>query len=84
MDIAAIGFEVKTDSIQKGRKELSRFSQEAEKTTKSIGAAAKAAMLLAGAFAAIKITSLISNITMANSRFEQLGLVMGVVGRNAS
>ena len=45
---------------------------------------AGAAKLAAGAFAGIKLTALISDITMANSRFEQLGMVMGVVGRNAS
>lgn len=65
-------------------KSLADVAREGDKSSASISKLAGAAKLAAGAFAGIKLTTLISDITMANSRFEQLGLVMGVVGRNAS
>lgn len=65
-------------------KSLADVAREGDKSSTSMSKLAGAAKLAAGAFAGIKLTTLISDITMANSRFEQLGLVMGVVGRNAS
>lgn len=65
-------------------KSLADVAKEGDKSSASMSKLAGAAKLAAGAFAGIKLTALISDITMANSRFEQLGLVMGVVGRNAS
>lgn len=65
-------------------KSLADVAREGDKSSASVSKLAGAAKLAAGAFAGIKLTALISDITMANSRFEQLGMVMGVVGRNAS
>lgn len=65
-------------------KSLADVAREGGKSSASMSKLAGAAKLAAGAFAGIKLTALVSDITMANSRFEQLGLVMGVVGRNAS
>jgi len=63
------------------------LERELKDTEKALGktsaAVSKMAKLAAGAFAGIKLTGLIKDVTMANSRFEQLGMVMGVVGRNA-
>lgn len=44
--------------------------------------AKRAAGIMVAAFGTIKLTSLIKDVALANSRFEQLGTVMEVVGRN--
>src|SRR5690554_1006615 len=65
-------------------KSLADVAKEGDKSSTSMSKLAGAAKLAAGAFAGIKLTALIKDATMAHSRFDQLGLVMDVVGRNAS
>lgn len=95
---AATATDKLSKSAEKTEKSIQKMGVSTDKTTASIKKAtaetnaldasmsklAGAAKLAAGAFAGIQLGSLVKDITMANSRFEQLGLVMGVVGRNAN
>src|SRR5690606_36506856 len=71
---------VDSTQVKTAERELQSLGAQSRQTESAVTSlAAKAA----AAFGGIKLGGLIKDVTMVNSRFEQLGLVMGVVGRNA-
>lgn len=71
---------------KKSSQDVSRLSDSSKQASSGVDSLATVAKRASGviisAFAGIKLTSLIKDIALANSRFEQLGTVMEVVGRN--
>lgn len=71
---------VDSTQVKTAERDLQSLGVQSRQTESAVVSLATKA---AAAFGGIKLGGLIKDVTMANSRFEQLGLVMGVVGRNA-
>jgi hypothetical protein len=89
-DVATLQIEVDTRQIKEGVDkllELSKASNVAEESAKTLSAAQDvlgfAAKTAASAFAAFKLADLIKESAMLASRFETMGIVMGIAGNNA-
>lgn len=62
---------------------LDRTEKQATKTVDAIEYLQKALKLLAASWAALKLADYIKDAALLNARFETMGIVMEVVGRNA-
>jgi hypothetical protein len=69
-----------TTSMSAARKGVQSISEQLATTKESVLALGKT---LAGAWAVDKIAGMVKEVAMLNARYEELGVVMPVVGRNA-
>ena len=97
LDLATIGVAFETAGLEKGTAAFKsneqaadraadaadRVSQQSGAMSTAMDGATRAAKALAGAFVAWKILDQIRDMAMLNARYEELGVVMGVVGKNA-
>lgn len=70
-------------SMAKSKKSVDSLSNSFKKLTPSIRTATTAVAAMAGAYAAFKFAQLARDAGMAAARYETLGVVMEVVGKNA-
>lgn len=73
---------VDSTSAKKATDDLRDLGSQASKTESTVSTLTNALKPLASAFAALKVGQLIQESTLLAARYDQLGLVMGVVGRN--
>lgn len=73
---------VDSTSAKKATDDLRQLDGQSSKTEKSASSLASAFRPLAAAFAGLKIGELIKDSTLLASRYDQLGLIMNVVGKN--
>lgn len=73
---------VDSTSAKKATDDLRDLGSQASKTESTVSALSNAVKPLASAFAALKVGQLIQDSTLLAARYDQLGLIMGVVGKN--
>lgn len=90
IDIATLGLAVDSSQVKQGAKsldDLSASGARAEKSTASLTAAssrlAGAFGLIAGALATLGISRFITETAQLSQRYSELGIVLGVVAKNA-
>lgn len=94
MDFASLGFKVDSRELKKGKADLETFGNQGKKTsadiqkgsvgvTKSFGAMASAIKTVVAAYATFKLASYVKESAMLAARYETLGIVLSVVGKNA-
>jgi len=94
MDFASLGFKVDSRELKKGKADLETFGNQGKKTsadiqkgsagvTKGFGAMASAIKTVVAAYATLKLASYVKESTMLAARYETLGIVLSVVGKNA-
>lgn len=90
VDIATLGIAVDSSQVKQGAKsldDLSASGARAEKSTASLTAAssrlAGAFGLVAGALATLGISRFITDTAQLSQRYAELGIVLGVVSKNA-
>lgn len=81
-EYARLVLAVDSTSAKKATDDLRQLDAQSSKTEKSAGSLASAFRPLAAAFAGLKVGQLIQESTLLASRYDQLGLIMNVVGRN--
>lgn len=89
-DIVTLGLEIDASQVRDGDRALDDFQQtgakaekQVDKTNSAMDRMTRMAKAVAGAFAAIEIFDYVKEITLLASRYNELGIVMGVLGRNA-
>ena len=94
MDFASLGFKVDSRELKKGKADLETFGNQGKKTsadiqkgsagvTKGFGAMASAIKTVVAAYATLKLASYVKESAMLAARYETLGIVLSVVGKNA-
>lgn len=81
-EYARLVLAVDSTSAKKATDDLRQLDAQSSKTEKSAGSLASAFRPLAAAFAGLKVGQLIQESTLLASRYDQLGLIMNVVGKN--
>lgn len=81
-EYARLVLAVDSTSAKKATDDLRQLDAQSSKTEKSAGSLTSAFRPLAAAFAGLKVGQLIQESTLLASRYDQLGLIMNVVGRN--
>lgn len=88
-DIATLGIRVDSRDVDKGKvslDQLAKSGEGAEKSTTALTSAsshlAGAIGLVSGALAGLGISKFITETSALHQRYEQLGLILGVVGAN--
>ncbi|HZX51481.1 MAG TPA: hypothetical protein VFE95_05625 [Pseudomonas sp.] len=81
-EYARLVLAVDSTSAKKATDDLRQLDAQSSKTEKSAGSLASAFKPLAAAFAGLKVGQLIQESTLLASRYDQLGLIMNVVGKN--
>lgn len=75
--------ETATERMNRENMQAVRQYQEMQRGMQGVlGVMGRITAIGAGLFGGIKLTSLVKDVALANSRFEQMGTVMEVVGRN--
>ena len=89
-DIASLALRVDAREIDSASNSLKKLQDDADKTegaTKRLGSAASFLVdnfkFLAGSLASFSLTSLIAESTQLNQRYQELGITLAVVGKNA-
>lgn len=89
-DIASLALRVDAREIDSASNSLKKLQDDADKTegaTKRLGSAASFLVdnfkFLAGSIASFSLTQLIAESTQLNQRYQELGITMAVVGKNA-
>jgi hypothetical protein len=78
-----LGIRVTIDGAGKATAEIVQLEQAGAKAEARMGGMQKAAIGLAGAFAGLKFAEFVKDTLNLGARYETLGVVMDVVGRNA-
>lgn len=81
-EYARLVLAVDSTSAKKATDDLRQLDAQSGKTEKSANSLTSAFRPLAAAFAGLKVGQLIQESTLLASRYDQLGLIMNVVGRN--
>lgn len=89
-DIASLALRVDAREIDSASNSLKKLQDDADKTegaTKRLGSAASFLVdnfkFLAGSLASFSLTSLIAESTQLNQRYQEVGITLAVVGKNA-
>lgn len=90
VDVASLALRVDARELDSASNSLKKFQEDADKTegsTKKLGSAASFLVdnfkFLAGSIASFNLTSLIAESTQLNQRYQELGITLAVVGKNA-
>ena len=90
LDLATIGIAFDTSGLEKGRRALDDTGKAADRTADSTEKLGKATDVLSRLYrdlgvaaAAYKVFQYVKDMAMLSARYEELGVVMTVVGRNA-
>lgn len=81
-EYARLVLAVDSTSAKKATDDLKQLDSQSAKTERSAASLSSAMKPLAAAFAGLKIGQLIKDSTLLASRYDQLGLIMNVVGKN--
>lgn len=81
-EYARLVLAVDSTSAKKATDDLGKLSAQSEKTERATTSLSSALRPLAAAFAGLKVGELIKDSTLLASRYDQLGLIINVVGRN--
>lgn len=89
-DVATLGLAVDTRQVAQASKDLGSFTQagaaaetQTTKLTKATDIFSAAVKGLAAGWAALKVTQYVKDAALLQARYETLGVVLNVVGRNA-
>jgi hypothetical protein len=82
-EYARLVMSVDSRSANKATDDLRKLDAQSGKTERSAGSLAAAFKPLAAVFASFKVAQFIQETTLLGSRYNELGIVMEVVGRNA-
>lgn len=82
-DLATLAIQIKTDSVATATKSLQELESAGKKTETAISKLQKAVEVAMSALAAYKLGDMARDAAMLAARYETLGVVMGVVGKNA-
>jgi hypothetical protein len=90
LDIARLGIEIDARQVRDGDRALDDFTrtgaraeQQTDRTNAAFDRMKKMAAVVAGAIAAMGVYEAIKEATILAARYNELGVVMGVLGRNA-
>ena len=82
-EYARLVIEVDSTSAKRATDDLRNFDRQAANTERSTTSMVAAFRPLAGIFASFKVAQFVKETTLLSSRYNELGIVMEVVGRNA-
>ena len=82
-DLATLAIQIKTDSVATATESLQELESAGKKTETAISKLQKAVEVAMSALAAYKLGDMARDAAMLAARYETLGVVMGVVGKNA-